>query len=139
MFSLGLALLVVTVLVVYFAAGWTTFKPEDFGFDYTLLSTLFVVIWPASVPLCLAVLLLHRSSRPVAYLCTAVLAPLTTIAFMLAGLVQSEIFVVAGAVLSPLPGLPCWQSACGDQSLCPVGISVMHRNNFHRSCRAACA
>ena len=104
MFSLGLALLVVTVLVVYFAAGWTTFEPEDFGFGYTLLSTLFVVIWPASVPLCLAVLLLHRSSRPVAYLCTAVLAPLTAIAFMLAGLVQSEIFVVAGAVLS----LPAW-------------------------------
>ena len=104
MFSLGLALLVVAALVVYFAIGWTTLDPYDFEFGYTLLSTLFVVIWPASVPLCLAVLLLHRCSRPVAYLCTAVLAPLTTIAFMLAGLLQSEIFVVAGAVLS----LPAW-------------------------------
>ena len=102
--SLGLALLVVTAQAVYFAVGWTTFEPEDFKFGYTLLSTLFVVAWPASVPLCLAVLLLHRRSRPIAYLCAAVLAPLTLIAFLLAGLVLSEIFVVAGAVLS----LPAW-------------------------------
>ncbi|MCY4521321.1 MAG: hypothetical protein OXC13_11155 [Caldilineaceae bacterium] len=102
--SLGLALLVVTALAVYFAAGWATFEPEDFKFGYTLLSTLFVVVWPASVPLCLAVLLLHRRSRPVAYLCAAVLAPLTLIAFILAGLVLSEIFIVAGAALS----LPAW-------------------------------
>ena len=103
-FSLGLALLVVAALVVYFAVEWTTFEPEDFEFGYTLLSTLFVAMWPASVPLCLAVVLLHRLSRPIAYLCAAVLAPLAVIAFMLAGLVQSEIFVVGGAALS----LPVW-------------------------------
>lgn len=122
-FSLGLALLVVGALVVYFAVGWTTFEPEDFEFGYALLSTLFVLIWPASVPLCLAVLLLHRHSRPVAYLCTAVLAPLTIIAFMLAGLVQSEIFVVAGAVLS----LPAWFALLAVRLRRPVSLSGRFR------------
>lgn len=117
-FSLGLALLVVTALAVYFAVGWTTFEPEDLKFGYTLLSTLFAVVWPASVPLCLAVLLLHRCSRPVAYLCAAVLAPLTLIAFLLAGLVQSEIFVVAGAVLS----LPAWLALLAVRLRRPVSL-----------------
>lgn len=102
--SLSLALLVVVVLVAYFAIGWTTLEQEDLEFGYNLLSRLFVVIWPGSVPLCLAVLLLHRYVPPVAYLCAAVLAPLTAIAFILAGMAMLEIFVVAGVALS----LPAW-------------------------------
>ena len=103
-FSLCLALLVVVAFVVHFAIGWTTFNQEGFEFGVTLLSTLFMVVWSASIPLSLAVILLHRRSRQVAYLSAGVLVPLSIIGFILAGLVQSEIFVIAVAALS----LPAW-------------------------------
>ena len=90
--------------MVYFAFGWTTFESEDLEYGYTLLSRLFAFTWPASIPLSLALVLLHRRSRLVAYLSASALVPLTLIGFLLAGLLQSAVLAVAPAILS----LPAW-------------------------------
>ena len=102
--SLFLSLTPIAAFVVYFAFGWTTFESEDLEYGYTLLSSLFAFTWPASVPLSLALALLHRRSRLVAYLSAAALVPLTLIGFLLAGLLQSVVLAVAPAILS----IPAW-------------------------------
>ena len=102
--SLLLSLTPIAVFVVYFAFGWTTFESEDLVYGYTLLSSLFILAWPASVPLSLALVLLHRRSRLVAYLMAVVLVPLTLIGFLLAGLLLWGILAIASAALS----LPAW-------------------------------
>lgn len=75
---------------------------------YTMLSRLFTFtwtfIWPASVPLSLALVLLHHRSRLAAYLMAVVLAPLTLTGFLLAGLLQSGILAITSTALS----LPAW-------------------------------
>ena len=96
-FSLGLALVVIAALVVYFGL---TFGYEDFNFGFTTFWRFFVLAWPASIPLALAVVLLHRRSRLAAWLYVAVLAPLLIICFILALLMQTIIFVIAAATLS---------------------------------------
>ena len=102
--SLFLSLTPIAAFVVYFAFGWTTFESEDLEYGYTLLSRLFAFAWPASVPLSLALVLLHRRSRVVAYLSAVALVPLTLTGFLLAGLLQSGILAIASAALS----LPAW-------------------------------
>ncbi len=102
--SLCLLLLVAAAFVIHFAIGWTTFEREDLQFGATFLSTWLIVVWPASIPLSLAVVLLHRRSRLIAYLCAVVLVPLSIVGFIVAGLLQSEIVVIAVAALS----LPAW-------------------------------
>ena len=102
--SLMMALVTVVAFIVYFTVGWTTLESEDTAFGYTLLSKLFVLILPASVSLSLALALLHRRSRRATYACALVLVPLTLVGFMLAGLVRSEIVVIAAAAFS----LPAW-------------------------------
>ena len=102
--SLFLSLTPIAAFVVYFAFGWTTFESEDLEYGYTLLSRLFAFAWPASVPLSLALVLLHRRSRLIAYLLAAALVPLTLIGFLLAGLLQSVILAIAPAILS----IPTW-------------------------------
>ena len=102
--SLFLSLTPIAAFVIYFAFGWTTFESEDLEYGYNLLSRLFTFAWPSSVPLSLALVLLHRRSRLVAYLIVVVLVPLTLIGFLLAGLLQSGILAVASAALS----LPAW-------------------------------
>ena len=102
--SLCLSLSVVTFFLAYFAIGWRTFEREDLIFGFTLLSTLFIAVWLASIPLSLALILLHRRSRRVAYLCAVALVPLSIIGFVIAGLLQSELFVIATAAIS----LPAW-------------------------------
>lgn len=97
-------LLVAAAFVIHFAIGWTTFEREDLQFGATFLSTWLIVVWPASIPLSLAVVLLHRRSRLIAYLCAVVLVPLSIVGFIVAGLLQSEIVVIAVAALS----LPAW-------------------------------
>ena len=102
--SLLMSLLVTGAMVVYFAIGWTTFESEDIEFGFTLLSRLFVFMWPSSIPLSLALLLLHRRSPSAAYLSGAVLVPLTIMGFVVAGLAQSGLLAVAVAALS----VPAW-------------------------------
>ena len=102
--SLCLSLLVAAAFAVHFATGWTTLEREDLKFGATFLSTLLILVWPASIPLSLAVILLHRRSRLVAYLCAVALVPLSIVGFIVADLLQSEIVVIAVAALS----LPAW-------------------------------
>ena len=102
--SLSLSLLVAAAFVIHFATGWTTFEREDLEFGGAFLSTLLVLVWPASIPLSLAVILLHRRSRLAAYLCGVALIPLSVAGFIVAGLLQSEIVVIAVAALA----LPAW-------------------------------
>ena len=114
-FSLCLSFLVVGSFVIHFAIGWTTFEQEDLEFGAIFLSTLSILVWPASMPLGLALILLHRRSRLIAYLCAVVLIPLSAAGFIVAGLLQSETLVIAVAALS-LPGwlvlvvVKLWQS-----------------------------
>ena len=102
--SLGLCLLVGAAFIIHFAIGWTTFEREDLEFGATFLWTLLIVVWPASIPLSLAVILLHRLSRLIAYLCALVLIPSSIFGFIIAGLLLSETVVIATAALS----LPAW-------------------------------
>ena len=102
--SLGMSLLVAVAFVAYFAIGWTTFEQEDLEFGGTFLSTLLIVVWPASIPLSLAVTLIHRRSRLIAYLFGALLIPLSIVGFIIAGLLLSEFVVMVVAALS----LPAW-------------------------------
>ena len=102
--SLGLCLLVEAAFIIHFATGWTTFEREDLEFGAIFLRTLLIVVWPMSIPLSLAVLLLHRLSRSIAYLFALVLIPLSIFGFIIAGLLQSETVVIATAALS----LPAW-------------------------------
>ena len=101
--------MVAAAFVIHFATGWTTFEREDLEFGAAFLSTLLVLGWPASIPLSLAVILLHRRSRPAAYLCAVVLVPLSIAGFIVAGLLQSEIVVIAVAALALL-AVRLWQS-----------------------------
>ncbi len=97
-------LLVGAAFIIHFATGWTTFEREDLEFGAAFLGTLLVVVWPASLPLSLAVILLHRRSRLIAYLCAVALTPLSIFGFIVAGLLQSEMVVIAVAALS----VPAW-------------------------------
>ena len=80
--SLALSLLVAAAFVIHFATGWTTFEREELGFGAAFLSALLVLVWSASVPLDLAVILLHRRSRLAAYLCAVTLVPLSITDFI---------------------------------------------------------
>ncbi len=102
--SLILSLVVVIAFAIHFATGWTTFDREDLEYGFAFLSSLFIVAWPASIPLSLALALLHRRSRLAAYLCAGPLIPLSLAGFVVAGLLQSEVVVVLVTALS----LPVW-------------------------------
>ena len=102
--SLFMPLVVTVAFVIHFATGWTTFEREDLEFGFALLSSLLIVVWPASIPLSLALVLLHRRSRLTAYLCAALLIPLSIAGFIVAGLLQSEVAAILVAALS----LPAW-------------------------------
>lgn len=104
--SLFMPLVVAVAFVIHFATGWTTFEREDLEFGFALLSSLMVVVWPASFPLSLALILLHRRSRLTAWLCAALLIPLSIAGFIVAGLLQSEVAAVLVAALS----LPAWMA-----------------------------
>lgn len=102
--SLFFPLVVAIAFVIHFATGWTTFEQEDLEFGFALLSSLLIVVWPVSIPLSLALILLHRRSRLAAYLCAALLVPLSVVGFIVAGLLQSEVAAILVAALS----LPAW-------------------------------
>ena len=102
--SLFFPLVVAAAFVIHFAIGWTTFEQEDLRFGYTFLSSLLVVVWPASIPLSLALTLLWRRSHLTTYLCAALLIPLSIAGFIVAGLLQSEVAAILVAAVS----LPAW-------------------------------
>lgn len=102
--SLLLPLAVAAAFVIHFAIGWTTFEREDLEFGVAFLSALMMVVWPTSIPLSLALVLLHRRSRLTAYICAAVLIPLSFVGFIVAGLLQSEVAAIVVAAFS----LPAW-------------------------------
>ncbi len=102
--SLVLSLIVTAAFIIHFATGWTTFEREDLEFGFALLSPLLIVVWLTSIPLNLALILLHRRSRLTAYLCAALLMPLSIAGFIVAGLLQSEVAAILVAAVS----LPAW-------------------------------
>ena len=102
--SLFFPLAVAVAFVIHFATGWTSFEREDIEFGGALLSSLSIVVWPASIPLSLVLVLLHRRSQLAAYLCGALLIPLSIAGFIVAGLLQSEVAAILVAGLS----LPAW-------------------------------
>ena len=97
-------LVVVAAFVIHFATGWTTFEREDIEFGVALLSSLSILVWLSSIPLSLALILLHRRSRLTAYLCGALLMPLSIGGFIVAGLLRSE----GAAILVAVFSLPAW-------------------------------
>ena len=102
--SLIFPLVVAAAFVIHFATGWTTFHQEDLQYGFALLSSLAIVVWPTSIPLSLALILLHRRSRLTGYLCAALLIPFSIAGFIVAGLLQSEIAAILVAALS----VPAW-------------------------------
>ena len=102
--SLFLSLLVAAAFVIHFATGWTTFERQDLEFGFALLLSLLIVVLPASIPLSLTLILLHRRSRLTAYLCAVLLIPLSIAGFVVAGVLQSEVAAILVATLS----LPLW-------------------------------
>ena len=102
--SLFLSLVVAAAFVIHFATGWTTFEREDLEFGFAFLSSLLLLVWPASIPLSLALTLLRRRSRLSGYLCGGLLTPLSIAGFIVAGLLRSEVHVILVAALS----LPAW-------------------------------
>ena len=104
--SVFFPMVVAVAFVIHFATGWTTFEREDLEFGFALLSSLLVVVWPASIPLSLALTLLHRRSHLTAYLCGVLLMPLSIGGFIVAGLLQSEVAAILVAALS----LPAWSA-----------------------------
>ncbi len=72
--------------------------------DATAFVQLLVLGWPSGIPLTLAVLLLHRRVRLLAYVCAGVLAPFSVLAFILGGLLGHIGVLVYAVVVS----LPAW-------------------------------
>lgn len=69
-----------------------------------MIALMVVFAWIAAIPLTLAVTFLHRRVRVLAYVCGAVLAPLTVYGAVIGGL-----FGPIGIVLYPLViSLPAW-------------------------------
>ena len=99
---LPLAILVVT------AIRFATLSPgsESSGMPNAAVMIALMVLfaWIAAIPLTLAVAFLHRRVRVVAYVCGAVLVPLTVYGAVIGGL-----FGPVGVVLYPLVlSLPAW-------------------------------
>ena len=97
-------MVVAAVFVIHFATGWTTFERKDIEFGGALLLSLSILVWLTSIPLSLALILIHRRSRLTAYLCAALLIPLSIAGFIVAGLLQSEVAALLVTALS----LPAW-------------------------------
>lgn len=101
--SLLLSLLVTAAFILHFATGWTTFEQEDLEFGFRFISSVLVLVLPASIPLTLPVSLLYRRSHLAAWLCSVVLVPLSIVGFFFGGLLLSEFAIITVAVLVALP------------------------------------
>ena len=103
---LPLAILVVT------AIRFATLSPVDGASGMpnaaVMIALMVLFAWIAAIPLTLAVAFLHRRVRVVAYVCGAVLVPLTVYGAVIGGL-----FGPVGVVLYPLVlSLPAWIALC---------------------------
>ena len=73
-----------------------------------VFGTLFVFTWPAAIPLTVAVRRLHARSREAAYVCAAVLGPLTAAAATVSGVLGPIAVWAFAAVLSGPAWLVLW-------------------------------
>ena len=98
-FSLWLPVLVLVISFFRFGIGGFEGGPGVTGILWLVGLT-----WPAAIPLTLAVRLMHRRSRVLAYLCAAVLGLGTALAVIIGGL-----FGPVGVVIySLIAALPAW-------------------------------
>ena len=103
--SLSLPLIVVALFTIYFAVGWTRpLDRDDFEYGYRLLSVVFIASWIASIPLSLALALLHRRSPLVAYIVGAPLVALSILSFIVATFGLAELIYIGTTLLS----IPAW-------------------------------
>ena len=98
LFALWLPVVVLLVSLIRFGITGMT------DMDATSFVQLVVIGWPSGIPLTLAVLLLHRRVRLLAYVCAVVLAPFSVLAFILGGLLGELVVLVYAVVVS----LPAW-------------------------------
>ena len=98
LFALWLPVVVLLVSLIRFGITGMT------DMDATSFVQLAVIGWPSGIPLTLAVLLLHRRVRLLAYVCAVVLAPFAVLAFILGGLLGELVVLVYAVVVS----LPAW-------------------------------
>ena len=104
----ALALWLPLAILVVSAIRFATLSPgEDAGGipnAVVMIALMVLFAWIAALPLTLALTLLHRRVRVVAYVCGVVLVPLTVYGAVLGGL-----FGPVGIVLYPLVlSLPAW-------------------------------
>ena len=98
LFALWLPVVVLLVSLLRFGVeGMVTM-------DATAFVQLVILGWPSGIPLTLAVLLLHRRVRLLAYVCAVVLSPFSVLAFILGGLLGHIGVLVYAVVVS----LPAW-------------------------------
>ena len=99
---LPLAILVVTA--IRFATLSPVEEASGMPNAAVMISLMVLFAWIAAIPLTLAVAFLHRRVRVLAYVCGAVLVPLTVYGAVIGGL-----FGPVGVVLYPLVlSLPAW-------------------------------
>ena len=97
LYSLWLPILV--VVVSGFRFGFQGLVP---GPDLNTYLTLFALAWPAAIPLTLAVRLLHRRSKVLAYPCGLVLGAASYFTVVLGGLFGAS-GVIACTIVASLP------------------------------------
>ena len=103
-FPLWLPLAILVVAAIRFAMLLPGEGAGGIPNAVAMIAQMVLFTWIAAFPLTLAVTFLHRRVRVVAYVCAAVLAPLTVYGAVIGGL-----FGPVGIVLYPLVlSLPAW-------------------------------
>jgi hypothetical protein len=101
---LWLPLAILVVAAIRFATLAPGGEASGMPSAAVMIALMVLFAWIAAIPLTLAVTYLHRRVRVVAYVCGAVLAPLTVYGAVIGGL-----FGPVGIVLYPLVlSLPAW-------------------------------
>ena len=102
--SLWLPLVILVVTAIRFATLSPGEEAGGIPNAVAMIALMVLFTWIAALPLTLAVTFLHRRVRVLAYVCGAVLAPLTVYGAVIGGL-----FGPVGIVLYPLVlSLPAW-------------------------------
>ena len=106
LYSLWLPVLVIVVSFIRFGFTAPLEGPGIMGaaMFLTSVATLFVLAWPAAIPLTLAVRLLHRRSPVLAYLCALILGAGSVWAVIMGGLFGPVGVVVYALIMS----IPAW-------------------------------
>ena len=104
---LWLPLAILVVAAIRFATLAPGGEASGMPSAAVMIALMVLFAWIAAIPLTLAVTYLHRRVRVVAYVCGAVLAPLTVYGAVIGGLFG--LFGPVGIVLYPLVlSLPAW-------------------------------